>query len=83
MSLFAPRLCKDCRYAARITAPSDAWPCVHESSIVVPGQDLVTGEIPGPSRLSCSNARNSPLAGRCGAAGRFFVAAPTPEAERP
>lgn len=84
MTLFAPRLCTDCRYAIGVTgaATHEAWYCQHESSVWLPPLHLVTGEVPAPSRLTCAQARGA--AGiTCGAAGRFFEATPTLEARSP
>ncbi len=77
MTLFAPRLCKDCRYANKFTGlqAHEAWLCEHESSVWLPPLHLVTGEIPSPVGLTCAQARNS-TGITCGAAGRFFE--PTP-----
>jgi hypothetical protein len=61
------RLCKDCKHFH----PAHAGPpmCVHPSSVFVHPVDVITGNTPPPSPMTCSQARLLP-ADRDGYCGR-------------
>ena len=71
----APRLCKDCGFAALEDEDGKmVWRCTHRSSKFTPRPNLVTGAPVYPYQLRCSDARCFPADQMpyCGEEGRYW-----------
>jgi hypothetical protein len=64
-----PKLCINCKWMRPTTT---GYVCAHPSSVFAARLDLVTGIMQPAQPLSCSTARSSMTAGRCGEAGIHF-----------